>query len=166
MPTQMGSTAVPFASFRITMGMLVTGSIISPRIFISTSIGPSLNTSESQSTVDQSLFPGVATPESSINPGAHQAVRPGLNYFHIHIAADPAGLSWKINRSITRRAAYGVPEARMKTFHHHFKSVSHQRLISPQLYFSLAFLERRQPPPLCIFRHIIRPTSRGRNRAG
>src|SRR5271167_2030524 len=38
MPTQIGSTLSPPWSFRITMGMLVTGSIISPRIFISTSI--------------------------------------------------------------------------------------------------------------------------------
>src|SRR3954449_13103276 len=38
MPTQMGSTASEPGSLRITMGMLVTGSIIRPRIFISTSI--------------------------------------------------------------------------------------------------------------------------------
>src|SRR6266481_9061539 len=34
----MGRTASPLLSFKITMGMLVTGSIMSPRIFISTSI--------------------------------------------------------------------------------------------------------------------------------
>src|SRR5579859_7542528 len=142
MPTQMGSTAVPLASFRITMGMLVTGSIISPRIFISTSIGPSSNPIESLRTVGGSLFPRVVTAGSPINPGARQAVRPGLNYFHIHIPTDPSGLSGKINRSVTRRAAYGVLEARLKTFHENFESVSHQRLISPQLYFSLALLKR------------------------
>src|SRR5215831_11571842 len=38
MPTQMGRTVSEPVSFRITMGMLVTGSIIKPRIFISTSI--------------------------------------------------------------------------------------------------------------------------------
>src|SRR5580704_744133 len=38
MPTQIGRTAVPCASLSTTMGMFVTGSIISPRIFISTSI--------------------------------------------------------------------------------------------------------------------------------
>src|ERR1019366_7104330 len=38
-PTQMGSTVLLPTSFRMTIGMLVTGSIISPRIFISTSIG-------------------------------------------------------------------------------------------------------------------------------
>src|ERR1017187_9851555 len=37
-PTQMGSTVLPLMSLRMTMGILVTGSIISPRIFISTSI--------------------------------------------------------------------------------------------------------------------------------
>src|SRR5271167_1530506 len=38
MPTQMGRIAVPFTSFRTTIGMLVTGSINRPRIFISTSL--------------------------------------------------------------------------------------------------------------------------------
>src|ERR1041384_1877496 len=38
MPTQMGRTASDPGSLRMTMGMLVTGSIIRPRIFISTSI--------------------------------------------------------------------------------------------------------------------------------
>ena len=37
-PTQMGSTVLPLMSLRITIGMLFTGSIMSPRIFISTSI--------------------------------------------------------------------------------------------------------------------------------
>src|ERR1035441_9176103 len=37
-PTQIGSTTLPFRSFKITMGVLVTGSIMSPRIFISTSM--------------------------------------------------------------------------------------------------------------------------------
>ena len=34
----MGRTVSPLMSFRTTIGMLVTGSIMSPRIFISTSI--------------------------------------------------------------------------------------------------------------------------------
>src|ERR1039457_472986 len=38
-PTQMGSTVLLPTSFRMTIGILVTGSIMSPRIFISTSIG-------------------------------------------------------------------------------------------------------------------------------
>src|SRR5579863_8597964 len=38
MPTQMGKMAFPLVSFSTTMGMLLTGSIIKPRIFISTSI--------------------------------------------------------------------------------------------------------------------------------
>src|SRR5580700_11473685 len=40
MPTHTGRTELPCASFSTTMGMLVTGSIIRPRIFISTSIAP------------------------------------------------------------------------------------------------------------------------------
>src|ERR1700678_465104 len=40
-PTQMGRTMAPLISLRITMGMLDTGSIINPRIFISTSIASS-----------------------------------------------------------------------------------------------------------------------------
>ena len=41
-PTQIGRIPLPQASFRITMGMFVIGSIIRPRIFISTSTGSSL----------------------------------------------------------------------------------------------------------------------------
>src|SRR5215472_2831827 len=37
-PTQMGSTVLLPTSLRMTIGMLVTGSIMSPRIFISTSM--------------------------------------------------------------------------------------------------------------------------------
>src|SRR5882724_8769570 len=37
----MGSTLLPLTSFRITIGMFVTGSIIRPRIFISSSISAS-----------------------------------------------------------------------------------------------------------------------------
>src|SRR5215472_14830266 len=36
----MGRTVLPFTSFRMTMGIFVTGSIMSPRIFISTSMSP------------------------------------------------------------------------------------------------------------------------------
>jgi hypothetical protein len=38
MPTQIGSTDAPLASFKITMGMFVTGSITKPRILISISM--------------------------------------------------------------------------------------------------------------------------------
>src|SRR5579875_472674 len=41
-PTQMGRTVLPLMSRRMTIGILVTGSIISPRIFISTSEGECL----------------------------------------------------------------------------------------------------------------------------
>src|ERR1700761_7806130 len=38
MPTQMGRTVSLFTSFRITIGILLAGSMTRPRIFISTSI--------------------------------------------------------------------------------------------------------------------------------
>src|ERR1700683_4259674 len=40
MPTQMGSTPLPWASLRPTTGMLVTGSIMRPRILTSSSMVP------------------------------------------------------------------------------------------------------------------------------
>src|SRR5258708_32102816 len=39
-PTQIGRMELPCTSFRTTIGILVTGSIIRPRIFISSSIAP------------------------------------------------------------------------------------------------------------------------------
>src|SRR5208337_2441170 len=42
-PTQMGRIACPCTSFSTTIGICVTGSIIRPRTFISTSIAPSLS---------------------------------------------------------------------------------------------------------------------------
>src|SRR5580698_6882097 len=69
-PTQMGSTALPLVSFRITIGMLVTGSIMRPRIFISTSMTPS----------QSSLHHSYAL--------THQRVRAGPRHSHRKVRAD------------------------------------------------------------------------------
>src|SRR3984957_11010629 len=84
MPTQIGSTAVPCASLSTTMGMFVTGSIISPRIFISTSMG----TSPDARMKDQTCF-ASATKESPLDNSdfvlADQTVRTGARNSHCHI---------------------------------------------------------------------------------
>src|ERR1700692_2516099 len=67
MPTQMGRIALPLTSFRTTIGMLVTGSIINPRIFISTSMR--------------------CSPFVSVYTLAHQRVRAGAGDAHVYVTA-------------------------------------------------------------------------------
>src|SRR5580700_675203 len=56
MPTQMGSTPLPEVSFSTTTGMLVTGSIIKPRIFTSSSMVASLTSPDVLA--DQTVWTG------------------------------------------------------------------------------------------------------------
>src|ERR1051325_4095111 len=65
-PTQMGRTAPPLTSLSTTIGRFVLGSIISPRIFISTS-----------------MF--ASSLSFSIYRFAHQGIRAGAGHPNIHI---------------------------------------------------------------------------------
>src|SRR5438270_12691068 len=88
MPTQIGRTASPPESFRMTIGMLVTGSIIKPRIFISTSI--------------PTLYFG------SDYHFSYQAIGKTCRDAHIGVAADGRLDAWRhceIERLILRGAA-------------------------------------------------------------
>src|SRR5258708_35556723 len=66
MPTQIGSTVLLLTSFNMTMVMFVAGSIIMPRIFISTSISP-------------------PPPKPLHHTLAHQRVRAGTRHAHVQI---------------------------------------------------------------------------------
>src|SRR6516164_1088883 len=65
-PTQMGRTVSLAMSLRITMGMLVTGSIMSPRIFISTSIGTPGNCQLPAATQNRSSVIGMGQLHGSL----------------------------------------------------------------------------------------------------
>src|SRR5260370_40762607 len=75
-PTQMGSTVSLPTSFSSTIGMFETGSIISPRIFISTSMAYLKN---AISLVERWASPARQTGETPVSPLtrhlSHQAVR-------------------------------------------------------------------------------------------
>src|SRR4051794_6530973 len=83
MPTQMGSTASDPGSFRITMGMLVTGSIIRPRIFISTSIVSSW----AQFPADSGILRRDASRLSPVHHHADEAIGKALRDLHADIRA-------------------------------------------------------------------------------
>src|SRR5271163_1258326 len=62
MPTQMGKIAFPLVSFSTTMGMLLTGSIINPRIFISTSMGSPFLLDAGHGFAGQRIWAGARDP--------------------------------------------------------------------------------------------------------
>src|SRR5208282_4444196 len=144
MPTQIGSTLSPPWSFRITMGMLVTGSIISPRIFISTSI---------------MLPPGAcpfilpmqyaAQPVSGWldNHIAQQAVGKCLRDPYVYVVSD-AGLrltvDHEIKRLVLRGAADHLSTGRVLPFHHHLKRLAQMPAVACPLDLSLVLLQDLQ----------------------
>src|SRR5664279_5019799 len=108
MRTQMGSTVSESDSFRSTMGMLVTGSIMSPRILISTSI-----------VVPPAACPVIRLRDTTRKrflfwrplPSAHQfsqqAVGERLRHQYRHIAPD-SRFSFLIQHEIQRLVLRGA----------------------------------------------------------
>src|SRR3954449_5562146 len=107
MPTHMGSTASPPESFRITMGILVTGSIIKPRIFISTSIlGPCFGSDYHFS---------------------NQTIREARSHSHIGVATDSrlkCLWSGEVQRFILRRTPHPLRPSFISGFNHYFSYLS------------------------------------------
>src|SRR5215472_5851186 len=124
-PTQMGSTVSLPTSFSTTIGMLVTGSIINPRIFISTSIAFSPMTALS-------------------DHDAQQTVRETPGYKNVNITAHGRhGLFWrgKVQGYVLRRAANYLASRLIYAFNHYFKCLSHSLLVVDSLDFPLPFLQ-------------------------
>src|SRR5436309_5219370 len=149
MPTQMGSTAAPFTSLRMTIGMLVTGSIIKPRIFISTSIAPSLGSLQGRSRL-----------RPAPDPFAHQAIRPRGGHSNGHVSASPCRLTWEIHYTVARGPADGLAQPGLETFHQHFEFLADEPAIALELDLALALLKDRQASSLLQVRHVIGPTQR------
>src|SRR5262249_41066651 len=118
-PTQMGSTVLPFRSLRITMGMLVTGSIMSPRIFISTSMAPS------------------QTPLHHSYALAHQRVGARARHAHLQIPADQrivtACCIRKIQRAIVGRPPDPLTQRLIAALYENFANGANQLGIAPDL---------------------------------
>src|SRR3989442_1473021 len=78
MPTQIGSTVLLLTSFKMTIGMLVAGSIMRPRIFISTSIPP-------------------PPPQPLHHTLAYQRVRARARHAHIQIPSDQTFIAGSVS---------------------------------------------------------------------
>src|SRR5208282_5535136 len=147
----MGSTAVPPTSLRITMGMLVTGSITRPRIFISTSmrplqlsghrpIGSSGHLATKQVGLLMARWPGLSCLDSFTN----QAIRSRRSHPHLPVTTYIRGFTGKVEDPIAGGSAHGLAQARLVAFHENFERLPHQRLVAPQLNLALRFLQPRQ----------------------
>src|SRR5262245_23340495 len=120
-PTQMGRTVSLPTSLSTTMGMLVIGSIISPRIFISTSIPPSL-----------------------LDHFSHQAVRETPGDQHVNITAHRGHRTFcsdEIQGNILRSTANDLSPGLVLPFHHHFHHAANLSFVIRALDFPLPLLQ-------------------------
>ena len=78
-PTQIDSTRSPSRSFRITIGRFVTGSTISPLMFISINMTHALSAGTLEHVPAQTVRPRPG------HPHGHQAAEPRLSAFGIRI---------------------------------------------------------------------------------
>src|SRR5215472_12196109 len=128
-PTQMGSTVSLPTSFSNTIGMLVTGSIINPRIFISTSIR--------------------APRSDSLNHFSHQTVREARRASHVHVASGlqfrPLGRG-EVHHLDLRRSAYPLLPRLVLPFYHDANGLAQVPPISMRLDLLLFAVQHRQPP--------------------
>src|SRR5207237_5259952 len=114
----MGRTVSLPESLRITMGIFVTGSIISPRIFISTSIVISSRSN--------SLYHHFACEAVGKSGGG--------NYRDIAAHSGNGGVErFEIHHFVLRSAANPLAAGFILSFNHHFKYFPYIRLIPPPL---------------------------------
>src|SRR5229473_7419310 len=118
MPTQIGSTVLLLMSFKMTIGMFVAGSIMRPRIFISTSIHP-------------------PPPQPLHHTLAYQRVRPSARHAYIEIPSDQLfitrSIGDKIQRAILRRPPDPLPQSLIPALHQHFLHRSDRCRVAPDL---------------------------------
>src|SRR5580693_8233372 len=132
----MGSTLALPTSFRMTIGMLVTGSIIRPRIFISTSI--------------RLLHHGLTG----------QRIGSAASHAHVDVFADKlirglGAVMRKTQRAIARSASGPEPQRFVAAFHVDLFDDPDQRRIVADLNGALLFLDDREPPRLLFFRNMV-----------
>src|SRR5258708_3259510 len=147
MPTQIGSTVLLLMSFKMTIGMFVAGSIMRPRIFISTSIHP-------------------PPPQPLHHTLAYQRVRSSARHAHIEIPSDELfiahSIGHEIQRAILRSAPNPLPQRLVPPLHQHFLHRADRRRIAPDLDGALPLLHDRQPPRFFLFGNLIAHGERGR----
>src|SRR5271154_4272704 len=121
MPTQMGRIAEPEVSFRTTTGMLVTGSIIKPRILTSCSM--------------------VASPKALGDIYTCQTVRTAAHNLHLKILSQKVRSSRrKIYNAIAGGAASPKTAALEERVDEDFERLANQLFIALSLNSALIFL--------------------------
>src|SRR6266567_4668645 len=151
MPTQMGRIEVPPTSFKTTIGMFVTGSIMSPRIFISTSMLPPPSL----------LLLYYCFTRERIRSRAGHADR---KIFTCEIL--PA-IRVRIDgvREIERAVLRGPPDPLagrlVVAFHHRIVYRANERAVATDLDAALQFLEDREPEALFFLGNMIFKRQRG-----
>src|SRR5438094_6138733 len=165
MPTQIGSTEFPLTSLRMTMGMLVTGSSISPRIFISTSMefplgpadraGPGLG-AMSLTRLQIRCFLKL---EPVIRPHASQAVGSRRGNANLPREPNPVSFAGKVNQPVARRTSDRLAEAGLKPFDQHLELAPDQSLVPSRLDRALPLQEFGQSRHLLLFGDRLRPAA-------
>src|SRR2546430_11963601 len=130
----MGRTALPCTSFKTTIGMFVTGSIIKPRILISTSM-------VSSHFLSTTLRPSPRYPMSClVDVHADQAVRRGALHLDGYVASEQIRMHGEdIHNAVARRMAAPLILFPRLPFHVHFEFLSKQFFVCLGLSFSLQF---------------------------
>src|SRR5712691_10086645 len=152
MPTQMGRMAVPWQSFRTTIGMLVTGSIISPRIFISTSIPPSFRLISVYTFAGQRIRARAGHANLDITPQqvpTRSATRSGVQ---------------EIERLVLRRPSDPLTGGRVESFDQASLHRTNVVRVAPHLDGALPFLENGQPQALLFLWNLVPEAQRRRIR--
>src|SRR6267154_6698967 len=152
-----GRTVSLPTSFRTTIGMLVTGSIINPRIFISTSIALLLSlrseTALGHSCGSDSIAPEqrarrVIRPRPLLNHHAQQTVGETPGNDHVNIAAHGRHgtlRSGKVQGNVLRGSTNKLPTSLIRTFNHYFINSPYSLFIIDSLDFPLPFLQDLEP---------------------
>src|SRR5712692_9700301 len=167
-PTQMGSTVSLPTSLSSTIGIFETGSIISPRIFISTSI---------KTSKEQRCFEGARLQPRRSNPFnsralapeggghfSHQTVREASRNQHPNVAPSrqlDAFRHRKVHHLNLRRPPHPLSPRRILPFHHHLKHLPHMPLITMRPDRLLFVVGHSQPPSFLRIRNrVIQPQGR------
>src|SRR6202167_6315186 len=145
MPTQIGRTVSLFTSFKITIGILVAGSMTRPRIFISTSMVNSLTRATLRDGLaDKAVGVAVGNPHRNITS------RSGTDQVR----------SREVDGLVLRAAANTLASLAVNSFNRRFHHFSYVPGVTSSLNFTLAVEEHLQTTALLLFRDAVAQRNR------
>src|ERR1039457_344251 len=153
MPTQIGRIELPPTSFKTTIGIFVTGSIMSPRIFISTSMVPPLVLLLYYRFTGERIRARARHADREILAGEILAA--------IRVRIDGVR---EIERTIPRGPPDPLARGLVVAFHHRFFHRSHQPAVAPDLDGALQLLQDGEAAALFFLGNMI--VERQRRRVG